>query len=63
MYLFMGLEPLKYLSLALPVEAMPLLIDNRGEILTLVCVYVLLLIMIAVSIVGLRKQLKVTKTK
>lgn len=61
LYLYLGLQPMKYLSLALTVEVMPLVADNRGEISILVYMCILLLITIVVSLVGLRKQLKVSK--
>ena len=60
LYLFMGLEPLKYLSLALPVQVMPLLTENiDGNVFFAVCV--LIVGLIGVCVYGIRRKMKVTE--
>lgn len=61
LYLFMGLGPLKYLSLVLPVMVIPLLIENNGEIGTLPSVAILLVILIAMCSYGLQRTMKCYK--
>lgn len=60
LYLYLGLEPLKYLSLALPIEAIPLLIDTSGKGIAVFVVFGLLLMLSFVSGYVLRKRAKVT---
>lgn len=60
LYLYLGLEPLKCLSLALPIEVMPLLIDTSGKGISAFVVFGLLLMLSFVSGYVLRKRAKVT---
>lgn len=58
LYLYLGLEPLKYLSLVLPVLGMPLLIENSGNSHTIVFVCLLLGMLIGISCYALYRQMK-----
>lgn len=58
LYLFMGLEPMKYLSLALPVEAFSLLTDTGGKITGTVCACMSVLGLLVMSWYGLRKKMR-----
>ena len=55
LYLYLGLKPLKYLSLVLSVMGMPLLIESNGTSGTLPCVAILLVIVIAMCSYGLQR--------
>jgi len=61
LYLFMGLEPLKYLSLALPVEAMPLLIESNGASYAIVFACLLLVALVGISDYTLRRKMKAAR--
>lgn len=56
LYLYLGLEPLKYISLALPVKVTPLLLAGGGGAAMLTCA--LLIAAIGVSGYGLRGRMK-----
>lgn len=58
LYLYVGLEPLKYLSLALSVEVIPLVQTNQ-PLISLCVIGGLLIVMIGVSILFLRKKFRV----
>ena len=58
LYLYLGLEPLKYLSLVLPAMGMPLLIENSGNSYTIVFVCLLLGVLIGISCYALYRKMK-----
>ncbi len=61
LYLYMGLEPLRYLSLVLPVEVMPLLTDSKGGGYVIIVVYLLLVILIGICTCFLCRKMKAGK--
>lgn len=61
LYLYVGLEPLKYLSLALPVEGMPLLTENNGGNIAIMCIFLLLIALTGICGYGLRKKMKAVR--
>ena len=61
LYFYMGIEPLKYLSLALPIEVMPILINGNKGIIKMVCISLLYLILISICVYFTKKKLKVEK--
>lgn len=58
LYLYLDLEPLKYLSLALLVEAMPVLIDLSSKGISIFIVLILLLALAILSGCVLRRKTK-----
>lgn len=61
LYFYMGIEPLKYLSLALLIEVMPILINGDKGIVKIVCISLVYLISIRICAYFIKKRLKVTK--
>lgn len=59
LYLFMGLEPLKYLSLALLVQVMPLLMESNGYYMFL-AIFVLVVVLIGMCTFGIRRKMKIS---
>ncbi|MCD8146891.1 MAG: hypothetical protein LUD84_06400, partial [Clostridiales bacterium] len=49
LYLYMGLEPLRYLALVLPVEAMPMLTDSKGSGSMVIVVYLSLVMLLVIE--------------
>lgn len=60
LYLYMGLEPLRYLSLVPPVEVMPLLTDSKGGGYVIIVVYLLMVILIGICTCTLCRKMKAT---
>lgn len=63
LYLYVGLEPLRYLSLALPIEGMALLLPTSGILTSCGFVLAVLFALCILSVYLLRKKMKIRTKK
>ena len=63
LYLYVGLDPLRYLSLALPIEGMALLLPTSGILTSCGMVLAMLLALCILSVYLLCKRMKIQTKK